>query len=83
MALVRIDFDGGDVPVLSGEEPDSPTDPIADPVDTNCVTNTPFFFPAGFYCFAPKTDLAYAPLWQTGQAVDGQELVLEFRRTQK
>ncbi len=78
MAVVRIDFDGGDVPILAGEEPDSPDDPVIEPVDTGCVTNAPAVMAAQDYCFALKTDKKYSPLWQTGQAVDGQTLVLKF-----
>jgi hypothetical protein len=79
MATIRIKFDGGNVPVLVGAEPDSPNQPIANPTDTGYTTNTPFIVTVGIYCFGLRSNSLYTPLWQIGQAVDGTQLELEFK----
>jgi hypothetical protein len=78
MATILIKFSGGDVPVLVGAVPSAPDQPIANPTDTGGTANTPFIMAAGTHCFALQSPVAYAPLWQTGQAVDGTQLHLEF-----
>lgn len=82
MAIVTIEFDAGNVPVVTGEEPDSPDKPIENPVDTHRLTNQFIFVGAGFHVFSLKTDIAFTPLWQKGQAIDGVALTLTFKRVQ-
>jgi hypothetical protein len=78
MATIRVKFDGGDVPVLVGAPPTGPDQPIVNPIDTGNVTNTPFIAEAGDYCVTVGSPRAFTPLWQIGQAVDGEQLELTF-----
>ena len=80
MALVKVEFDGGDVPVVTGEEPDSEDQPIKDPVDTGGMTNTPFLIDAGIFTFSLDTDIDFKPLWQTVQTLEGQTVTLNFKK---
>jgi hypothetical protein len=80
MAIVKITFDGGDVPVVTGDAPDSPDKPIENPVDTKGVSNEPFMFREGIFTFSLDTVIAFKPLWQTGQTINGIPLKLEFKK---
>jgi hypothetical protein len=80
MALVTITFDGGNVPVVTGEEPASETTPIQDPISAGGVSNVPFMFAAGLFTFSLDTSIAFKPLWQTAQTIDGIPLTLTFEK---
>ncbi len=80
MATVRISFDGGDVPIVTGELPADDQTPIADPTRTEFTTNHPFIVVEGLYCFGLETAQPYSPLWQVVQAVDGEETDIAFRK---
>ena len=80
MATVRVIFDGGDVPVLTGDIPPDDQTPIIDPTPTGFITNQAFIVEEGVYCFGLETALSYTPLWQTVQAVDGQQAEIRFRQ---
>ena len=81
MATVRVSFDGGDVPVVTGDIPPDDNTPVADPTPTGFTTNQAFIIAEGVYCFALQTALPYAPLWQVVQAVDGEQSEITFRKT--
>jgi hypothetical protein len=81
MATILVKFDGGDVPVLVGAPPASPDQPVASPTDTGNLTNTPFIADQGSYCVTLGATLAFTPLWQVGQAIDGEQLELTFAVT--
>jgi hypothetical protein len=80
MATVRISFDGGNVPIVTGDMPANAQTPIADPTETGFTTNQAFIVPEGVYCFGLDTATAYTPLWQVVQAVDGQQTDIAFER---
>ena len=80
MAIVKVAFDGGDVPIVTGAEPASADVAIKDPTDIGGKANHFFMVTAGIYCFGLKTDAAYTPLWQMGTAVDGVPLNLTFKK---
>jgi hypothetical protein len=80
MATVRIGFDGGDVPIVTGDIPADDQSPIADPTATGFTTNHPFIVAAGIYCFGLDTALPHRPLWQVVQVVDGEQTEVAFRR---
>ena len=80
MALVRIDFDGGDVPVVTGSFPPDPNTPIQNPTSTGEDTNTEFPVPPGIYCYGLDTTIPHTPLWRRVQAIDGQTAVARFTK---
>jgi hypothetical protein len=80
MTIVRISFDGGNVPIVTGDAPPDDQTPIADPVPTGFTTNQPFMVAAGFYCFGLQTSVPYTPLWQLVQAIDGEPTAIFFRK---
>ena len=80
MATVLVRFDDGGVPIVSGEIPPNEQTPIADPTPTGHVTNQPFIVAAGEYCYGLRSAVPYTPLWQTVQAVDGEQTEIRFRR---
>lgn len=80
MAIVRISFDGGNVPVVTGDAPFDDRTPITDPVFTGFATNQPFIVAEGLYCFGIQTPIPHTPLWQVVQAIDGEETDIAFRR---
>jgi len=80
MAIVRIRFDGGSVPVITGAIPPDKDTPISNPTQTGFLTNQGLIVQEGDYCFGLQTPIPYTPLWQTVQAVDGVPAELTFRR---
>ena len=78
MARVRVDFNGGDVPVVIGDPPASENDPILNPTPTFGRTNKPFLFDAGLFTFALDTVIPCKPRWQTRQTADGIPLTMTF-----
>jgi hypothetical protein len=80
MAIVRVSFDGGNVPIAMGDVPPDQQMPIVDPVATGFATNQPFIVAEGFYCFGLQTALPYTPLWQVVQAIDGEQTGISFQR---
>lgn len=81
MALVRIKFDGGAVPVVTGSFPPDENTPIDEPTPTGQVTNTLFMVPAGIYCYGLDTDIPHTPQWRRVQAVDGATEEASFVKT--
>lgn len=80
MATVLVRFDGGNVPVVTGDIPDDADTPISSPTPTGFVTNKAFIVAAGDYCFGLDTTVSYTPLWQLVQAVDGTQTEITFKR---
>jgi hypothetical protein len=80
MATVRINFDGGNVPVVMGDMPADEQTPIADPTQTGYTTNQLFIVAEGMYCFGLTSAQPYGPLWQVVQAVDGEQTDIAFRK---
>ncbi len=80
MAIIRVSFDGGNVPIVMGDVPPDDQTPIVFPVPTGFATNQPFIVAEGFYCFGLQTALAYTPLWQVVQAIDGEQTEISFQR---
>jgi len=78
VATVRISFDGGNVPIVTGDMPADDQTPIADPTPTGFTTNHPFIVVEGLYCFGLETAQPYTPMWQVVQAVDGEETDIAF-----
>jgi hypothetical protein len=78
MAMVLVRFDGGGVPVVTGDIPPDENTPLADPQPTGFSTNQPFMVAAGTYCFSLQAPCA--PLWRVVQAVDGEQTDIDFRR---
>jgi hypothetical protein len=81
MATILISFDGGNVPVVTGDIPPDDQTPISAPAPTGFVTNQAFIVAEGAYCFGLETAMSYTPLWQVVQAVDGEQAPITFRRT--
>jgi hypothetical protein len=80
MAVVRVRFDGGNVPVVTGSIPPDNDTPISNPTQTGFQTNQALIVEAGEYCFGLETPVRYTPLWQLVQAVDGVPAEITFRR---
>jgi len=80
MATVRISFDGGNVPIVTGDIPPDDQTPIVDPTSTGFTTNQPFVVAEGVYCFGLETAEPHTPLWQVVQAVDGEQAEIAFRK---
>jgi hypothetical protein len=80
MATVHISFDGGNVPIVTGDAPPSDRTPIIDPTPTGFTTNQAFIVAEGFYCFGLQSPIPYTPLWQVVQAVDGVQAEIAFRK---
>ena len=80
MATIRIRFDGGDVPIVTGDRPPNDETPIAGPTPTGFTANHPFIVIEGLYCFGLETALPHTPLWRVVQAVDGEQVELVFRK---
>ncbi len=80
MATVLVKFEVDGVSIVTGEIPPDGQTPISDPVQTGHVTNRVFIVAAGTYCYGLLTPLAYAPLWQVVEAVDGVPTTVTFRR---
>jgi hypothetical protein len=81
MAIVLIKFNGGNVPVVTGDIPFDDGTPISNPTATGFVTNQAFIVAAGPYCFGLNSAISHKPLWQVVQAVDGEETEITFLRT--
>jgi hypothetical protein len=81
MATVRISFDGGNVPIVTGDLPADDQTPIAVPVETGFTTNHPFIVAEGLYCYGLRTAQPHRPLWRVVQAVDGQPNEASFRKS--
>ena len=81
MATVLIRFDGGDVPVITGDIPPSAQTPISEPTQTGFVTNNAFIVAEGEYCFGLESAVSHTPLWHLVQAVDGQQAEISFKQT--
>jgi hypothetical protein len=79
MAIVRVSFDGGDVPIVTGDVPPDGQTKIADPMETGFTANRPFIVAEGLYCFGLQTALPYTPLWQVVQAIEGEEAEIFFQ----
>lgn len=79
MATVRISFNAGSVPIVTGDMPPDPQTPIAEPTQTGFTTNQAFIVPEGIYCFGLETPTPHTPLWQMVQAVDGEQAEIVFR----
>ena len=79
MATVRITFNAGNVPIVTGDVPPDPQTLIADPMQTGFSTNQAFIVAEGVYCFGLDTPIAHTPLWQVVQAVDGEQAEIAFR----
>jgi hypothetical protein len=79
MAIVRVSFDGGDVPVVTGDVPPDGQTPIVDPIETGFTTNQPFIVASGLYCFGLQTALPYTPLWHVVQAIEGEQAEISFQ----
>jgi hypothetical protein len=80
MAIVRIRFDGGEVPIVTGSFPPDESTPIDLPSETDFITNKAFIVDQGIYCFGLQTDIPHKPLWQRVQAVDGVPAQVSFAR---
>ena len=80
MAIVLVRFDGGNVPVVTGAIPPDTDTPISSPTPTGFATNKAFMLDEGEHCFGLDTPIAYTPLWQVVQAVDGVPAEITFRR---
>ena len=78
MATVKILFDGGNVPVLMGSKPSSPTMPLEDPIPAGGMTNLSFLAAPGVYFFGLDTPIPHRPLWQRGRAINSVPLQLTF-----
>ena len=78
MATVLVKFNGGDVPVVTGEEPPQPTVPIENPTPTGALTNNAFVFAAGTHCFGLETAIPHKPLFHLVDVIDGMENKLAF-----
>lgn len=79
MATVRISFNAGSVPIVTGDMPPDPQTPIAEPTQTGFATNQAFIVPEGIYCFGLETPIPHTPLWRMVQAVDGEQAEIAFR----
>jgi hypothetical protein len=80
MAIVRVSFDDGNVPIVTGDVPPDDQTQITDPVSTGFTTNQPFIVAEGLYCFGLQTAVPYTPLWQLVQAIDGEPAEISFRK---
>lgn len=80
MAIVRLSFDAGNVPVVTGDIPPDDQTPIRNPTPTGFTTNQAFIVREGIYCFGLQTAVPYTPLWQLVQAFDGEEAEILFRK---
>jgi hypothetical protein len=79
MATVLISFNGGIVPIVTGDIPPDDHTPISNPTQTGFVTNQAFIVTEGVYCFGLGTPISYEPLWQVVQAVDGEQAEISFQ----
>jgi hypothetical protein len=80
MAIVHVSFDGGNVPIVTGDVPPDDQIPITDPIPTGFTTDQPFFVAEGLYCFGLQTAVPHTPLWQLVQAIDGEQAEISFRK---
>ena len=80
MAIVRVSFDGGNVPIVTGDVPPDDQTPITEPILTGFTANQPFIVADGVYCFGLQTAIPYTPLWQLVQAIDGEPAEISFRQ---
>jgi hypothetical protein len=81
MATVLVKFDSDNIPVVTGDIPPDQQTPISDPTQTGFVTNQAFIVAAGVYCYGLQSPVAYTPLWQLVQAVDGEQTEIAFHRS--
>jgi hypothetical protein len=81
MATVLVKFDINGTPIVTGDIPPNEQTPIADPTQTNHLTNKAFIVAPGEYCYGLQSAVAYTPLWQVVQAVDGEQAEITFRRS--
>jgi hypothetical protein len=79
MATIRISFDGGNVPIVTGDMPANEQTPMAEPTSTGYTTNQLFIVVEGMYCFALQTTQPHTPLWHVVQAVDSEQTDIAFR----
>jgi hypothetical protein len=80
MATVKIAFDGGNVPVITGAKPAAQDVPIADPIPAGGNTNASFLALAGVHFYGLSTSIPHSPLWLRGNAIDGVPLDLSFKK---
>jgi hypothetical protein len=80
MATVRVSFDGGNLPIVTGDAPPDDQTPIVNPTPTGFTTNQAFIVEEGVYCFGLQSAVPYTPLWQVVQAVDGEQAEVVFRK---
>ena len=80
MAIVKILFDGGNVPVVMGAKPPAENVRIANPVPAGGTTNSSFPALAGVHFYGLDTSMPYTPLWLKGRAINGVPLQLTFRK---
>jgi hypothetical protein len=80
MARVLIRFDGGNVPIVTGDVPPDDATPISDPQPTDFVTNQAFIVAPGAWCFGLEPGVHCTPLWQVVRAVEGEETVASFKK---
>jgi hypothetical protein len=81
MAIVRVNFDAGNVPVVTGDIPPDDQTPIIDPTPTGFTTNQAFIVAEGIYCFGLQSAVPHTPLWQLVQAVDGEQAEIAFQES--
>jgi hypothetical protein len=81
MATVLVKFNGGNVPVVTGDVPPDDNTPISNPTPTGYTSNQPVIVSDGLNCFGLDTSIPYTPLWQTVQSVPGVQAEITFRRT--
>lgn len=82
MARVLVTFDIDRTPILTGDVPPDSHTPIENPIWSGFVTGVPFIVAPGVYCYGLQSrGVAYTPLWQVVQAVDGELTEIAFHRT--
>jgi hypothetical protein len=80
MAIVMVKFDGGNVPVVTGDIPPDDNTPISDPTPTGFSSNQAVIVADGINCFGLDTTIPYTPLWQTVQSIAGVQAEITFHR---
>ena len=80
MATVRVSFNGGNVPIVTGDVPPDERTPILNPTPTGFTTNQTFMVREGIYCFGLDAPVPHAPLWQVVRAIDDEPAEIVFRK---
>ena len=78
MAIVRLRFDAGNVPVVTDDIPTDDQTRISNPTPTGFTTNQAFIVRQWIYCLGLQVAVPYRPLWQLVQAIDGEEAEIRF-----